>query len=198
MQAPIACVARALRSFGRLSGSQPSAWFWAWSWDPLKFMRRQPPHHLSPARANHTAGSDPEPRLSRPSHHSNAPIKAESQSILSKIVARSPSLSPASGPRPPRWTRFPGAVIGAFLRPPSVAGQYQRLDRQQQRLDPQQQRVHQSDAVDDMQGDLAAGARILRGNLLVIAGIGVDDTPAARGHSLKTPPIQTPPQHQHP
>src|SRR6478609_10916401 len=49
MLAPIACGKRAWRSIGRLSGSQPSAWFSAWSWDPLKFMRRHPPHHLSPA-----------------------------------------------------------------------------------------------------------------------------------------------------
>src|SRR5258706_15045323 len=230
MLASIACVKRAWRSFGRLSGSQPSAWSWAWSWDPLKFMRRHPPHHLSPAqanypagqdpearlsrqshhsnapikperhlspaRANHPAGPDPEPRLSRPSHHSNAPIKAESQSILSKIVARSPSLSPASGPRPPRWTRFPGAVIGAFLRPPSVAGQYQRLDRQQQRLDPQQQRVHQSDAVDDMQGDLAAGAGLLRRDFLVVAGVGVDDAAAAGRHPLEAALVERLQKHE--
>ena len=50
-------------------------------------MRRHPPHHLSPARANHPAGQDPGARLSLPSHHSNAPIKPESQSILSKIIA---------------------------------------------------------------------------------------------------------------
>src|ERR1700674_4088045 len=94
MQAPIACVTRAWRSFGRLNGSQPSAWFWASSWDPLKFMRRHPPHHLSPARAIHPAGQDPEAHLSRPSHHSNAPIKPEGQSILSKIVALTPSKGP--------------------------------------------------------------------------------------------------------
>src|SRR5258708_3370133 len=87
MQAPIACVTRACGSFGRLRGSEPSAWFWAWSWDPLKFARRHPPHHLSPAWADYPAGPDPEARLSRPSHHSNAPIKPESQSIVSKIVA---------------------------------------------------------------------------------------------------------------
>src|SRR5258707_5891674 len=63
MPAPIACVKRAWRSFGRVSGSQPSAWFWAWSWDPLKLTRRHPPHHLSPARANHPAGQDPEAHL---------------------------------------------------------------------------------------------------------------------------------------
>jgi hypothetical protein len=55
------------------------------------FMRRHPPHHLSPARAKHPAGQNPEARLGRPSHHSNAPIKLESQSILTKIVALMPS-----------------------------------------------------------------------------------------------------------
>jgi hypothetical protein len=50
-------------------------------------MRRYPPHHLGPARANHPAGQDPEARLAAPRHHSNASIKTESQSFLSKIVA---------------------------------------------------------------------------------------------------------------
>jgi hypothetical protein len=36
-----------------------------------------------PRPGNYPAGQDP----SRPSHHSNAPIKPKSQSILSKIVA---------------------------------------------------------------------------------------------------------------
>ena len=51
------------------------------------FARRHPPHHLSPARVNHPAGQDPEAASAAPSHHSNAPIKPESQSIPSKIVA---------------------------------------------------------------------------------------------------------------
>src|SRR5258708_5475747 len=46
--------------FGRVSGPQPLAWIWAWSWDPPRFMRRHPPHHLSPAWAKHPAGPDPE------------------------------------------------------------------------------------------------------------------------------------------
>src|SRR5258706_13711542 len=65
MQVPVACVTRALRLFGRLSVPQPSAWIWAWSWDPLRFARRYPSHHLSPARAKHPAGLDPEAHLSR-------------------------------------------------------------------------------------------------------------------------------------
>src|SRR6266404_4582865 len=66
MQVPIAYETGAWLSFGRLSGSQPSAWFWAWSWDPLTFTRRHPSHHLSPAQANHPAGQDPVARLRRP------------------------------------------------------------------------------------------------------------------------------------
>ena len=65
MQAPVACEIQAWRSFGQLSGAQPSAWIWAWSWDPLKLMRRHPPHHLSPAWAKHPAGLDPEAGLGR-------------------------------------------------------------------------------------------------------------------------------------
>src|SRR5258708_38874990 len=65
MQVPVACEILAWRSFGQLSGAQPSAWIWAWSWDPLKLMRRNPPHHLSPAWAKHPAGLDPEAGLGR-------------------------------------------------------------------------------------------------------------------------------------
>src|SRR4029077_17645662 len=98
MLASIACVKRAWRSLGRLSGSQPSAWFWAWSWeDPLKFMRRHPPHHLSPAQANHPAGQDPEASLSRPkspqqrSNQARKPVNSE-QSCCS--YAKGSSLQP--------------------------------------------------------------------------------------------------------
>src|SRR5258705_4957405 len=49
---------QAWRFFEPLSGSQPSAWFWAWSRDPPRFTRRHPPHHLSPAWAKHPAGTD--------------------------------------------------------------------------------------------------------------------------------------------
>ncbi len=54
-------------------------------------MRRHPPHHLSPVRANHPAGQDPEAGfLPPPGTYSNAPIRPECQSILSKIVALTP------------------------------------------------------------------------------------------------------------
>jgi hypothetical protein len=48
-------------------------------------MRRYPPHHLSPARANHPAGQDPEARLSRPrspqqrSDQARKPVNSEQE-----------------------------------------------------------------------------------------------------------------------
>jgi hypothetical protein len=51
-------------------------------------MRRHPPHHLSPARANARQGKTPKRASATPSHHSNAPVTPESQSFLSKIVAQ--------------------------------------------------------------------------------------------------------------
>src|SRR5258706_7290068 len=90
IRAPIAREIWACWSFELLSGSQPSAGIWDWSWDPLRFARRHPSHHLSPARQIARQGKTPKRALAAPSHHSNAPIKPESQSILSKIVAHFP------------------------------------------------------------------------------------------------------------
>ena len=50
-------------------------------------MRRHLSHYLGPARANARQGKTSKPAATAPSHHSNAPIKPESQSILRKIVA---------------------------------------------------------------------------------------------------------------
>src|SRR5713226_2085512 len=91
IRAPIAREIWACWSFELLSGSQPSAWIWDWSWDPLRFARRHPSHHLSPARQIARQGKTPKRALAAPSHHNNAPIKPERQSILSNIVALTPS-----------------------------------------------------------------------------------------------------------
>jgi hypothetical protein len=56
-------------------------------------MRRHPPHHLSPAWAITRRGRTPKRASAAPNHHSNALIKLESQSILSKIVADFPQPS---------------------------------------------------------------------------------------------------------
>jgi hypothetical protein len=50
-------------------------------------MRRHPPHHLSPARANTRRGEILKRASAAPNHHSNAPIQPVSQSNLSKIIA---------------------------------------------------------------------------------------------------------------
>src|SRR6266566_6931943 len=61
---------------------------WTWSWDPLKLLRRSPPHHLSPAQAKPPGRARPRNAHSpTSSHHSNAPIEPLSQSNLSNIVA---------------------------------------------------------------------------------------------------------------
>jgi transposase InsO family protein len=68
------------------TGLRPSAWIWVWSWDPLRFARRHPSHHLSPAWADHPAGPDPEARLSRPkspqqrSDQKRKPVNSEQDS----------------------------------------------------------------------------------------------------------------------
>src|SRR6202158_3432393 len=77
---------------------KPSAWrswpsIWAWSWDPLKFMRRHPPHHLSPARASYRTGPDPEARLSRPkspqqrSNQARKPVISEQDSCSLALMS---------------------------------------------------------------------------------------------------------------
>jgi hypothetical protein len=62
--------------FGRLSGSQPSAWIWAWSWGPLRFARRHPPHHLSPTWQITRQGGTPKPALGRPGRPQQRSIPA--------------------------------------------------------------------------------------------------------------------------
>src|SRR5712672_3812121 len=99
MQAPVACEIQAWRSFGQLSGAQPSAWIWAWSWDPLKLMRRHPPHHLSPAWAKHPAGLDPEAGLGRSkspqqrSVQAGKPVNSEQVSCSFSSIALTPKAS---------------------------------------------------------------------------------------------------------
>jgi hypothetical protein len=52
-----------------------------------RFVRRHPPHRLSPARASTRRGRPPKLALAASSHHNNAPFRQESQSILAKMAA---------------------------------------------------------------------------------------------------------------
>src|SRR5258706_7513401 len=49
MKAPAECETWTYWWIVKWSGPQPLASIWVWSWDPLRFARRHPPHHLSPA-----------------------------------------------------------------------------------------------------------------------------------------------------
>jgi hypothetical protein len=84
-------------------------------------MRRNPPHHLSPAWANHPAGHDPEPVSTAPSQHSNAPIATGSQSFLSKIVARCVAKQDAMVMRRFESFRPSQAVRPVAVRPRPIA-----------------------------------------------------------------------------
>jgi hypothetical protein len=60
----------------------------AWSWDPLRFARRRPPHHLSPTRQNRPTGLGPKSPPQWLSLYSNAQFAAHCQSIPSNKIAR--------------------------------------------------------------------------------------------------------------
>src|SRR5712672_395524 len=92
-------------------------------------------------------------------------------------------------------TRFRSTPVASSLEP-SVTAEYQRLDRQQKGLDPQQQCMHQSDAVDDMQTDFPTCAGLLCDDLLVIAGVGVDDAAAAGRHAVETALVERLQKHE--
>ena len=79
------------RPCGRLSAWQPSAWIWAWSWDPLRL--RDVIRRTTPAlpRQNTRQGRTPRASLWRPYvTHSNALFLHESQSFLGKKSLEGP------------------------------------------------------------------------------------------------------------
>src|SRR5260221_7995178 len=86
MKAPAECETWTYRWIVKWSGPQPLAAIWVWSWDPLRFVRRHPPHRLSPARAKSAGGASPEVSLSRPkspqqcSDRARKPVNSEPDS----------------------------------------------------------------------------------------------------------------------
>src|SRR6266404_2883245 len=99
MQAPVGGEIQAWRSFEQLSGAQPSAWIWAWSWDALMLIRRYPPNQLRPAWAKHPAGLDPEAGLGRSnspqqrSVQAGKPVNSEQVSCSFSSIALTPNAS---------------------------------------------------------------------------------------------------------
>jgi len=88
MQAPIACD-RGLRSLSAVERVAGFGLVLAWSWILRGYAApaAAPPQ---PAQAITRQGQTPKRALAAPSYDSNAPIKPESRSILSKIVAHFP------------------------------------------------------------------------------------------------------------
>src|SRR5258708_11360170 len=90
MKAPAECETWTYWWIVKWSGPQPLASIWVWSWNPLRFVRRHPPHHLSPAEQTTRQGAIPWGTSGHPSRYSNAPIEDESQSFLSKWSPEGP------------------------------------------------------------------------------------------------------------
>src|SRR5258708_27172577 len=59
MKAPAECETWTYWWVVKGAGPQPLASIWVWSWDPLRFVRRHPPHHLSPAEQTTRQGAIP-------------------------------------------------------------------------------------------------------------------------------------------
>src|SRR5260370_19653746 len=128
MQAPTACAPPTWRSFGRLSGLRPSAWIWVWSWGSSEVCATPTLHHLSPARAIHPAGPDPEAGLSRPkspqqrSVQARKPVVSEQDRCSFSSIALTPNPwrcgaaieQRCGGPR--RHTPNSLAILAAGLR----------------------------------------------------------------------------------
>src|SRR6187551_105816 len=84
------------------SGPQPLASIWVWSWDPLRFVRRHLPHHLSPAEQTTRQGvilwgasAAPQPAQERSNQGRKPVISAQTVAGRAKILpaVSNPTLS---------------------------------------------------------------------------------------------------------
>jgi hypothetical protein len=89
MKALVACETLDSWSLSMSSERQPWSSTLVWSLDPLKLRDTivAPPQ---PRPGEHPAGQDPEARSNGPGRYSNAPIRHEGQSFLSKKIAQVP------------------------------------------------------------------------------------------------------------
>ena len=101
---------------GRLRSS-----IWVWLTElPRGLVRRDPPHHLSPAEQTTRQGAIPWGASGHPSRYSNAPIEDESQSFLSKWSPEGPkSRLPYRGLNPSLSAKPVSQLfVAAFAEPP--------------------------------------------------------------------------------
>src|SRR5258707_3804525 len=109
MKAPAECETWTYWWIVKWSGPQPLASIWVWSWDPLRFVRRHPPHHLSPAEQTTRQGvilwgasAAPQPAQQR-SDHGRKPV------ISAQTVAGGECASAKHGPGTVPRDRVTGA-----------------------------------------------------------------------------------------
>src|ERR1700681_53438 len=87
MKAPAECETWTYWWIVKWSGPQPLASIWVWSWDPLRFVRRHPPHDLSPARGqNSRQGKTPKPASAAPSRQQQRSDQGRKPVISERIV----------------------------------------------------------------------------------------------------------------
>src|SRR5260370_3677926 len=100
MKAPAECETWTYWWIVKWSEPPPLASILVWSWDPLRFVRRQPPHHLSPAKQTTRQGvipkgasTAPQPAQQR-SDQGRKPVISEQDSCsLAWIIALMRGLS---------------------------------------------------------------------------------------------------------
>src|SRR6266481_401424 len=112
MKAPAECETWTYWWIVKWSGPQPLASIWVWSWDPLRFVRRHPPHHLSPAEQTTRQGvmlwgasATPQPAQQR-SDQGRKPV------ISGQIVAGRAKILEACC----RWLSHRMSAVGAGIR----------------------------------------------------------------------------------
>src|SRR5712671_2256434 len=105
MKASAECETQTYWWIVKWSGPQPLASISVWSWDPLRFVRRHPPHHLSPAEQTTRQGvilwgasAAPKPAQQR-SDQGRRPVISEqivagrAQNPAFRIMGSNPTLS---------------------------------------------------------------------------------------------------------
>src|SRR5467141_2728147 len=102
MKAPTECETWTYWWIVKWSGPQPLASIWVWSWDPLRFVRRHPPHHLSPAEQTTRQGVIPWGASAAPQPPQQRSDQGRKPVISEQIVAGRAKILPSLS-----WVRIP-------------------------------------------------------------------------------------------
>src|ERR1700733_3446606 len=66
-----------------------------------------------------------------------------------------------------------------------MSSEHKCLERQHKRLQSKDQRVHQTQCIDDVKSNTLQDTRLFLGNLVMVVGVGVGETSAARGYAFQ-------------